>query len=267
MLRNPLLEKFKAKKTAIGLYVNDPDSVELCAHVGFDWFMIDQMFTALDWNKTQQMIRAGEAAGITPVVRVQSNPWIGYDHHIAVDVQRAQGIGAQFIRVSFSDKKEIEECLATAKDWHRKALWIHPFRDNNEWDAGIDEMAEATFIQPSAESKGALAAIDEVLEMPGLKTFNIAMTDASKMITGEKKPDWYHLKLWQYVDKVVKAAERKGIMVSAGTSYAYSLKEMGERVRRLHGAGVRMILAQGAPFLLQLAAIELLDGVRADLKL
>lgn len=266
MVKNPLLEKFKTKKTAIGLWINEPEMVELCAYLGFDWFMIDQMFTGIDWGKTQEMIRAGEAAGITPMVRVQSNPWLGYDHRICVDVTRAQGIGAQFIRLSFSCKKEIEEALIVAKDWHRKALYIHPFKDK-EWDKKTDEMVETTFIQPSAESEGALADLEEVLDMPGLKTFNIAMTDASKIITGSKKPDWYHPKLWEYVAKAVKISERKGIMVAAGTSYAYTMKEMRERVKRLHEAGVKMILAQGAPFLFQVAIGEFLEGVKADLGL
>jgi len=39
------------------------------------------------------MIRACEAAGITPVVRVHSDPWTVYDHRIAVDLSRLQGIG------------------------------------------------------------------------------------------------------------------------------------------------------------------------------
>ena len=65
MTRNPLLENMKSDKTSLGLYVNSPDMVELCSHLGFDWFMIDQMFTGLDWGKTQEMIRTGEAAGIS----------------------------------------------------------------------------------------------------------------------------------------------------------------------------------------------------------
>jgi 2-keto-3-deoxy-L-rhamnonate aldolase RhmA len=51
--------------------------VELAAFLGLDWFMIDMMFTVLDFGRTQLLIRTGEAAEITPVVRVQSNPWLG----------------------------------------------------------------------------------------------------------------------------------------------------------------------------------------------
>ncbi len=266
MNRNPLLEKFKEKKTALGLWINSPDMVELCAYLGFDWFMIDQMFSNFDWGKTEEMIRAGEAAGITPVVRVQSNPWLGYDHRIAVDVTRAQGIGAQFIQVSFSCKKEIEECVLVSKDWHRKPTSIHYFT-SGEWDKKIDEMAEGTFIIPQPESKGALEDLEATLAMEGIKMFFIAMTDASRVITGQKKPDWFHPKLWEFVKKAVTIGEKNGIMIGANTSYAYTMKEMRERVKRLHEAGVKMIMTQGAPFLFQVAIKEFLEGVKEDLKL
>lgn len=267
MTNNPLLENMKSGRTSLGLYVNSPDMVELCAHLGFDWFMIDQMFTGLDWSKTEELIRAGEAAGITPVVRVQANPWIGYDHRIAVDVTRVQGIGAQFIFVSHSCKKEIEECIAVSRDWHRRALWIHPFKSFDEWDLTTDEMERETFIIPFPESKGALEELEETLSIPGVKALFIAMTDASRVITGSAKPDFYHPKLWEYITKAVAIGKEKGIIIGANTSYAYNMEEMRKRTQRLHEAGIKMIMIQGAPFLFQVAVGQFLDTVKGDLGL
>jgi 4-hydroxy-2-oxoheptanedioate aldolase len=88
--RDPMGECTKSGRTALGVWANDPKTVELCAFLGLDWIMIDMRFTA--W--TSNMIRACEAAGITPVVRVHSDPWTVYDHRIAVDLSRLQGIGA-----------------------------------------------------------------------------------------------------------------------------------------------------------------------------
>src|SRR5439155_27115421 len=126
---NPLLENIRSGKPSLGLYINSPDMVELCGFLGFDWFLIDQMFTANDWSKTAELMRAGVASEITPLVRVQSNPWLGYDHRIAVDVTRALGIGAQFVLVSNACKQEIDECVEVASDWHRMALTVHAFRE------------------------------------------------------------------------------------------------------------------------------------------
>lgn len=265
--RNPLLEKFVRKEVALGLGINNPDMVELCAFLGFDWFQLDQMWSDLDWGKSKEMIRTGQAAGITPVLRVQANPWLGYDHRLAVDATRAQGIGAQFILVSNSCNKEIEECLAATGSWHRNIRAVHPFKSIGEWDAKTREMTEATYIIPQPESKGGLEEMEKTLELPGLKAFFIAMTDASKAITGTKTPDFNHPRLWEYVTKAVSIGEKKSITIGANTSYAYTMKELQNRVKQLADAGVRMIMIQGAPFLFQVAIGQFIEDVKQDLNL
>jgi lactam utilization protein B len=88
------------------------------------------------------------------------------------------------------------------------------------------------------------------------------MTDASRVLTGSHRPDWYNPKLWDYVDRAVELGKEHGVVVGANTSYAYDLDELGRRVEILAEHGVRMIMAQGAPFIFQLAATKFL----ADLK-
>jgi len=65
----------------------------------------------------------------------------------------------------------------------------------------------------------------------------------------------------------VKKGKEKGIVVGANTSYAYTMAEMRQRVKRLHDAGMGFIMIQGAPFLFQVAMTEFLGGVKADLGL
>jgi 4-hydroxy-2-oxoheptanedioate aldolase len=266
MAKNPLGETLKAGRTAIGVWANDPETVELCAFLGFDWIMIDMMFTGMDFRDVQNMIRTCQGAGITPVVRMQTNPWQGYDARIAVDLSRIQGIGAEYVLISHSGLREIEEALEVAKDWHRRALWVHPFK-SREWDQRVDEMAQATYVIPHAESQGSIDDFDRILDLPDLKMFFFAMTDLSKVITGAKKPDFTNPDLWRMVDKAVKKGQERGIIIGANTSYAYTLREMRERVKRLHDAGVRFIMIQGAQFLFQVAMMEFLPGVREDLGL
>ena len=54
-------------------------------------------------------------------------------------------------------------------------------------------------------------------------------------------------------------------MIGANTSYAYSLEEIKNRVRRLRKHGVDMIMVQGAPFLFQVAMTEFLEDLRPAL--
>ena len=264
MLKNPLLDKIKANKPALGCATGDPHLVELLAQLGMDWFYIDHMFTDNDWEKTQTLLWAGEAAGITPVIRMQAHPWLGYDHRIAVDISRAQGIGAEFMLVSHSGKREIEEALHVAKDWHRRAMTVHPFK-NLDWASKVDQMTGQVYIIPHAESTGALEEIEETMALPDLKMFFVGMTDASLQITGSKNPDIKNPKLWAYLKKVIDCAERNNIYVGANTSYAYTITGMRERVKMLVDAGFKFIMMQTAPFLFQIGMMELLDGIASDI--
>jgi 4-hydroxy-2-oxoheptanedioate aldolase len=266
MPKSPLLESIEHDRPSLGLWVQSPDMVELCAHMGFEWFSIDQMFTGIDWSKAEEMIRTGEAAGITPVLRIQSNPWLGYDHRLAVDVSRAEGIGAQFIHVSYSCKKEVEECISVCGDWHRRALWIHPFDSFDEWEDKIERMKSQTYLIPCIESKG-IQELEETLAIPGLKMFFFAMTDLSKVVSEGAKPDWYHPKVWEYVRRAVEIGRERGIVIGANTSYAYDMEELRRRVNKLHEAGVKMIMIQGASFLFQVAIGQFLRRVKGDLGL
>jgi 4-hydroxy-2-oxoheptanedioate aldolase len=266
-LRNPLLDKYKNGGTALGVIVNSADMIEVCAKVGFDWVEIDQMFTAFDWHDVQYMIRTAEAAGVTPVIRIQSYPWLGYDHRIPVDVSRALAIGAQFVMVSHSGKREIEECLSLAGDWHRKALWLHPYKSFDDWDTVTEEMKEGTFIIPQPETMGALADLDETLTMPGVKMLFFAMGDLSKLLSGTVRPDWYNPRLWEHIHRAVALARERGVMIGAVTSYAYDLNELAKRVRKMHEAGIRMIMLPGVNFVTQLVLGNFVDGVRRELRL
>lgn len=265
--RNPMLECMQSGRTALGVWANDPETVELCAFLGLDWIMIDMMFTGMDFRDVQNMIRTCEAAGITPVVRAHSDPWMGYDPRIAVDLSRLQGIGAQFILVSHSGIQEIKDALEVAKDWHRRALWVHPFKSRAEWDERIDAMHQGAYIIPHAESLGSVETLEETMSLPDLKMFFFGMTDLSKVIGGTKKPNWDDPKLWAFVDRAVKIGKEKNIVIGANTSYAYTMAEMRQRVKRLKDAGMGFIMIQGAPFLFQVAMTEFLKGVREDLGL
>jgi len=200
----------------------------------------------------------GNAANITPVVRVQSNPWLGYDHRVAVEVTRALGVGLQFVLISNSGKEEIDECIEVSRDWHRKALTIHPYSDFSDWDKGHDKQVDETYVIPQPETKQALDDIEDYIRNPEIKAVFIAMTDASRILTGQHQPDWYDERLWEYVDRAVELGREHNTIIGANTSYAYTLEEIRKRIEHLCEHGVQMIMAQGANFIFQVAMTNLL---------
>lgn len=265
MPKSPLHEKLRSSETALGLYINSADMVDLCGYLGFDWFFVDQMWTSNDWQKAEELLRAGEAAGITPVLRVQSDPWLGHDPRVAVDVSRALGIGYQLVLVSHSGKDEFARCLEASRGWHKRIMTIHPYRDFGEWDSVLEQQVGDTYVIPQPETLDALDTLPELMALPEVRLVFIAMTDASRVLTGSHTPDFYNPKLWEYVDRMVALGKEHGVVVGANTSYAYSLEEIGTRAQKLHDHGVRMIMVQGAPFLFQIAMTEFLRDLRPQL--
>lgn len=232
--------------------------VEVSAYVGFDWFLVDQMFSASDWQRTEELVRAGEAAGITPVVRLQSFPWLGYDHRVAVDVARAGGVGARHVMVSASGAREIDESLQAARDGHRRLLTVFRGLPGAEPSSAPGGHQAPTVVIPHLESREALEGAETMMEHREVKVVFIAVTDTLCELTGEEHPDFYAPPLWEYIDRAVSLGRRHGVVVGANTGFAGSLDEVRRRAELLHRHGVRMVMLQGGAFLFQLAATDLL---------
>jgi len=72
MLKNKTKEKLKSGQTAIGFRMDfaSPYIVEVLGDVGFDFVYFDLEHGPMSEESCQEMIRATELAGLTPVVRV-----------------------------------------------------------------------------------------------------------------------------------------------------------------------------------------------------
>lgn len=266
MLRDPLGEKLASPDgVALGVWTNDPDMIELLAYLGFDWVMIDQMFTSTDWSRAELLIRTAEAAGITPAIRLQAFPWLGQDPGLPRDVGRIAGIGAKYIRMSVSGLEEMKQCAAVARDWHKKPMHIYRFKDpalNPPDDPHVDGR---TCLWPLAETAEVIEAYQEIISMPEVKIFGFGMGDATRAVAKSDQPQFYHPLIWQRIDEAVAFGKLHGTAIGANTSYAPDLKETHKRAAKLAQHGVRVIMVQGAPFLFQIAVAPFLRDLRAEI--
>lgn len=266
MLKNPLGEKIASPSgIALGAWTSDPDMIELMAYMGFDWVMIDLMFTGIDWGRAELLIRTAEAAGITPAVRLQAFPWLGHDPRLPRDLSRITGIGAKYVRMSVSSLEEMKQCAAVARDWHKKPMHLYKFKDDAPQAPVPDYMNERTCLWPLAETADVVDACKEIIAMPEVKIFGFGMGDASMSVAKTERPDFYHPLLWQRIDEAVACAKQHDKVIGANTSYAPTLKEMHKRATKLADHGVRVIMVQGAPFLFQIAIAPFLRDLRAEI--
>lgn len=100
MKKNHLKEALMNGKTVFGPFLKftDPAVVEIMGHAGFDFVIIDQEHGPISIQSTQNMIRAAESVGITPVVRVNKNE--------ETSILKALDIGAQGIQIPQINNKE-----------------------------------------------------------------------------------------------------------------------------------------------------------------
>ncbi|HLU60306.1 MAG TPA: aldolase/citrate lyase family protein [Pseudonocardia sp.] len=93
---------------ALGTWVklSSPTTVEIMAHAGFDFVVVDLEHTLLDLGTAQTMISLARASGLAPLVRVPD--------HAASTIQRVLDAGAAGVLVPHVDTAEQADALARA---------------------------------------------------------------------------------------------------------------------------------------------------------
>lgn len=114
MGENILQRKLVAGETVFGPFckMQDPAIVEIAALSNFDFVIIDMEHGPYGIESTQNMIRAAEARGITPVVRVTENS--------ETLILRTLDIGAKCIQVPQICTKEDADKLVKATKFYPK---------------------------------------------------------------------------------------------------------------------------------------------------
>src|SRR5574337_295196 len=72
MRKNATKEKLKKGEVVIGTFVTFPSAttVEICGHAGFDFVLLDAEHGPLHPGNCEDLVRAADVTGMTPIVRV-----------------------------------------------------------------------------------------------------------------------------------------------------------------------------------------------------
>ena len=72
MKPNKLKQKLAAGKTVFGalIFLPEPGLVEILGYAGYDFALLDLEHSEINLNALPSMIRAADAVGITPIVRI-----------------------------------------------------------------------------------------------------------------------------------------------------------------------------------------------------
>jgi 4-hydroxy-2-oxoheptanedioate aldolase len=212
--------------TGIILFSGSPMIVELAAAAGIDFVIIDMEHSALDLEQCAHLIRAADAARITPFVRV---PQVD-----AALIKKLLNLGAAGIAVPHANRDNCAAALRAARyapagergvcTIVRSAAYAP-----GGWDAYVREANREVMVIPLLEDGGTIANFDALAAMPGLDVFFVGPTDLSISL-GVPHATFDEPTMSAALDKVVEAAKRHGKHV---------MTTIGNRLDPAYGQAVR----------------------------
>lgn len=209
--KNPVKEAIGKGATVFGLYIGIPSTqvVELAGYAGFDFVRIDMSHNAYDLPTIVNMIRAAEASGVTPMVRVDNDPYL------IANILEAGAMG-----LFVPDVSTYEKALAVVK-----AVYFSPLGDRGTYAAariarygGISGGDYAKWsnkeilLGVQIESKEAADNLEEILTVDGIEMIGSGRGDLANALglTGQNN----HPSVLAPEEKIFKAARQRGKSVS-----------------------------------------------------
>lgn len=190
-------------KTVFGPFMklSSPAIVEILAHAGFDFVIIDTEHGPLTVETAENLVRAAQLAGIDPVIRVTDND--------PSKISRALDIGAHGVQVpQVSSRADAERTVRAAKfapEGERGVCCYVRAADYSAFGKHkyFPSANENTLLLVHIEGLAGVENIDEILSTPGIDVIFIGPYDLSQSIglTGQVDHPSVIAKAKEVVDK------------------------------------------------------------------
>ena len=233
-MNNPIRSKLENGEVVMGMmhFSGSPMFVEVMARAGLDFFIIDMEHSPIDLGLAANLVRTGDAAGITPLVRV---PEVN-----AGLIKKVLNMGARGIVIPHATR---ESCAAAVQ-----AAWYEPEGIRGscpavrsagygppDWRVLQDEANREVLVIPLIEDQSVLEDFKALVEMPGLDVFFLGPWDFS-VAAGVPGEDFNHPVMAAAMERMVSLAGQQGkyVMTSVGdridTDYCQGLIDRGVRM-------------------------------------
>ena len=215
-LQNRIRKLLSEGKTVTGmlLFTGSPMVVEMMAATGLDFVIIDMEHSALDLDRCAHVMRAADAAGITPFVRV---PEVD-----ATLIKKIVNMGAAGIVVPHANPQNCAAAMQAAlyaPDGERGVCTIVRSAGYlpGDWDEHVRNANREIMIIPLLEEKETIKNFDAFAATPGLEVFFVGPTDLSISL-GVPHATFDEPAMSAALDKVVAAAKKHGkyVMTTIG---------------------------------------------------
>ena len=235
MRTNELKRKLVSGQTVVGSFIYVPSSklTEIVGLLGFDFVVIDMEHGPIDASIAEDMVRAAEITGTTPIIRVAHN-----SPHL---VLRALDIGAQGVHVP--DINTVEDARLAASSIKYGPIGRRGLAGVRAADYGLKqplgEYAPATNKETICiahiESEQSVKNLDALLGVEGIDVYYLGPEDISNSlgIPGQSKDPRVVKLVESGISKIVAAGKTAGC-IAADADTAKRYVQLGARYIASH---------------------------------
>lgn len=222
----------------LGVYLTslDPATTEIFAATGYDFVIVDREHGPFDNQTTLGHIRAAEAGGVIPLVRVLENS--------QALIQASLDLGAQGVivpKVETADQAAaaLSASLYAPKGFRGMCNGCHAagYCASEDWSEHQENSDENIVVLPLIETRRGVENIEEILDVPGVEFVFFGPGDLSNDMgihllreTDKMMPAWR---------KVKDAAHRRG-------KYVVSLGQLGFEEADIYAGVMDLMMLRSA---------------------
>lgn len=213
---NALKRKLAAGELCAGFAVmsRSPMIVEMFGYSGYDYLFIDTEHVPIGSDLVlENLIRATEASGITPIVRVKENR----EQYIR-NALEAGAMGVVVPHVATAE--DAERAVSYARFPTRGVRGADPtvraarYRCGDfNWDEFIQHSNREAMVIPLLEDKEFLDNLDEILDVEGLDAVSFGPTDYALSLGLNLLYDFNNEKIVSAFEKVIEGAKKRNLPI------------------------------------------------------
>ncbi len=255
MRPNSMKAKLSEGKVVFGGLIAEysPGTVELFGAIGYDFVMIDCEHGSMAVDQVENMVRAAEVFGITPVARIPD--------HADSTILRFLDRGIQGIIVPHVNTRQQAEAVASAARYHPEGHRGVGGGRPHDYGVGVSRDESTSWINsqvmviPMIEEVEAVDNLDEILAVPGVDLLHVAPGDLGQSMGNPGQAE-----VRRMMDRAVQKVKAAGKLVSVGGNSPRDAARVSELIKM--GANSITI---GAAAMLRMSAEEFRKQVEAAL--
>jgi 4-hydroxy-2-oxoheptanedioate aldolase len=227
---NTTKTKLKAGETVFGCFVGYPDAalVEVLGYQPWDFIVFDGEHGTLEPRDCENMVRAAELRGVTPIVRVTTN--------LPPIILRFMDTGAQGLHVPWvNSAEEAENVVRSVKYYPRGIRGLAGVRAADygqtiPFSEYVQQANQETLVVIHIETAEAVERLPDIAAIEGIDVIFIGPTDLSQSygVPGQPQHPDVQKAMQKIVEVVATSPAALGVMV-ANQDAAQQWRERGAR--------------------------------------